>query len=245
MKDRMPKEIPLYVRLIVASIFLLLEGFLFYLIVFLKINNIKYYCYLSIVLCFIISSIFVVTSKYNYIILTALLFTLFADLFFVLIQQNNYYIFGIILINIVQLIYLFYVTKQLTKKLIFLTLLIRIISSMVFVFIALCFLKPSIKVLTILSIISFVNLLMNIIISGMRFKSDALLFFGLILLMLSFVVVVLKQISEINQFISQWNFNMVWFFYLPSQILISLFPVFKKFIRKEQDNVSKEIPRSS
>lgn len=250
MENYKNKQISIWIRLIVAFLFLISEAVLLTLIVIFKIPNTKYYCYLSVLLCFIIASIFVRTNKYNYIILIALFFTLMADLFLVLIEKEIYKLPAMCIFLFAQISYAIYITIQLSKAKIFVFTLFRIGLMILLVFIIWIVLKNKIDLLSIISICYFINLVINFISICFVFKNNFFLTLGLLLFILCDITtgLIVGQGTYFNLRVGSLLYqyinlpiNLIWLLYIPSQTLISLSVVFKKKYRKEKDNVSKEV----
>jgi uncharacterized membrane protein YhhN len=92
-------------------------------------------------------------------------------------------------------------------------------------------LKEKTDALAVISIAYYANLIVNIIASFTKFRSKRLLPIGFVLFLLCDTVIGLQAASGVYLPISEGsllhriiyvNFNLAWFFYLPSQVLIAL-----------------------
>ena len=165
--------------------------------------NSTYIKYAGIILCFVFSML----NKQR---LKSLAFalTLVADYFLLVI--NDYYLIGIIAFICVQLVYhIFLGNKNNYKSSLFLGLLFMSIG-----LIALSY-TLNLNALSILAIIYFGNLLVNVYMSHQKNK---VIFLGFVLFMFCDICVGLHNMFLTNHTLS----ILMWVFYLPSQVLISL-----------------------
>lgn len=190
------KKLFVFIEIVIYITFLLLD--------LLKLNS-SYIKYLGILLCFV----FTTYNKDRYKSL-AMLFTLLADLFLLIIDK--YYEIGLICFVFVQMIYALIIEKSRKTglKSILYRVLIFVLGLLIIIYLR------SISVLNILVILYFSNLLVNTILSYRC--NNVLLAIGLSLFVCCDICVGLHNIISTNIIATY----LMWFFYLPSQVLIVL-----------------------
>lgn len=208
-------------------IFILLEITLFYFGVFSHFEQ-HYFQYASIVLAFVFSLLWI--RKDNYLIQIALFFTLIADTFLTLLipLTNAKQIVGITFFALTQITYAIYLHVRSQHRKVF--FIIRMITTAVALVVTVLVLREKADYLSLTSIFYYTNLILNLIFSFFTFKKNPLLAIGLIFFLLCDTIVGLSFIrdyiaigeSAILNFIFSLPFNLIWFFYMPSQTLISL-----------------------
>ena len=218
---------------IILAIYLLAQLIIyisFLIIDFFNLGNSTYLKYSSIIINLVLSLILTIKhKKINLFFLLGLLFTLFADTF--LLVLDSYYTIGLICFNAVQFFYFLGLKDNIKKtflpqliirvSLFTLCLIIGLIISQTEVFLSISYICS--MILTILSLIFDVDL--N--------KGKKILLWGLILFLLCDINVGLFNLGyyfnlsyEITSFLENISTNLMWFFYLPSQVLITLYLVF-------------------
>lgn len=217
---------------ILFSTFILIQVALTVLVFIFEKNRYSYvnvFRYSSIVLCFIVSC-FSFKSKHNHYLICGLAFTLVAD-YFLLLKNNNYTI-GILFFIVVQSMYFLYIHPKHWK----ISLVLRIgVSGVIFLvaFFALNVNDASAYV----AIFYFTNLVMNTIDSYLNLDKQLILMaIGLTLFIGCDTFVGILNLKNFVKIDSEF-FNMLvknsvlilWLFYIPSQTLISL----SSFYRKE------------
>lgn len=155
-------------------------------------------------------------QPYKKKIALALMFTMSGDIFLTLL--NNYYEMGIFCFCVVQTIYADEVKPDLHS-----------IAFRLFLFVLMMILSVQKTLLVFLAAYSFSNLFMNCL-DSMRKKKDDLFRYGLLLFFLCDFCVGLHNIlkSGIIYSISSW---LMWAFYLPSQVLLTLYCLKKESVR--------------
>lgn len=189
--------------------FILIEIIIFFSFIILDIYNIdsSLIKYLGIVFCFIYSM-----YNKNYLISLALFLTLLADLFLLII--NDYYLLGVTIFNIVQIIYLYYLYTRSCKLYIPLRILL-------FIFIiVILYLNNFLTSLNLIATFYFVNLCINFL-SSLNDNELKYLSLGLFLFILCDILVALFNILSPGKLLSFVSYLM-WVFYLPSQVLITI-----------------------
>lgn len=188
--------------------FLILEGLIYFLFLTLdlfKINS-TYIKYLGIILCFI----FAIYSEKK-VKKIAMFFTLVSDLF--LLVLNRYYEIGLISFIIVQLTYFYFlgnINKAYFNMFLYIRGLIIILGSILLV------IFNSFTLLNELVLIYFTNLLLNTLEAWL--SNNKTLAIGLSLFVCCDICVGLYNINAANNIAA----FLMWFFYLPSQVLIVL-----------------------
>lgn len=206
--------------------FILLESVIYFLFISFDISGkdstaIKYF---GIVLCFLYSLTNIGEGKNSLFLCLALLFTLVADWF--LLVKNNNYVFGVCSFIVAQIIYCVRLIDDNVKIKRIIAIRIPLI---IVLLIALYFFKL-LDTLTFLVVIYFVDLLCNTIDGYSLFGKSVenkLFAIGMTLFVLCDISVGLNNlssyvdISSIRGLVKIANFAM-WVFYLPSQTLIAL-----------------------
>ena len=209
---------------------LLVELFLYTLFLYFDFNDINieisnWLKYVGIIICFLASLIPIFSknsAKSQYFIPFSLFFTLVSDYFLLINTDKNLYIFGVVIFIIVQLSYFIYIeTLKKNKTSFLISLIFRIILSSILIIVL------SIIRFDLLSIVSacyFVELLMNFItsLSLIKINKFFLIFsIGLLLFIGCDISVGLTNLDLFEGHIKNLVSNLMWTFYLPSQVLIS------------------------
>ena len=209
---------------------LLVELFLYTFFLYFDFNDINieisnWLKYVGIIICFLTSLIPIFSknaAKTQYFIPFSLFFTLVSDYFLLIITDKNLYIFGVVIFIIVQLSYFIYIeTLKKNKTSFLISLIFRIILSSILIIVL------SIIRFDLLSIVSacyFVELLMNFItsLSLVKINKYFLIFsIGLLLFIGCDISVGLTNLDLFEGHIKNLVSNLMWIFYLPSQVLIS------------------------
>ena len=209
---------------------LLVELFLYTLFLYFDFNDINieisnWLKYVGIIICFLASLIPIFSknsAKSQYFIPFSLFFTLVSDYFLLINTDKNLYIFGVVIFIIVQLSYFIYIeTLKKNKTSFLISLIFRIILSSILIIVL------SIIRFDLLSIVSacyFVELLMNFItsLSLIKINKFFLIFsIGLLLFIGCDISVGLTNLDLFEGHIKNLVSNLMWIFYLPSQVLIS------------------------
>ena len=209
---------------------LLVELFLYTLFLYFDFNDINieisnWLKYVGIIICFLTSLIPIFSknsAKSQYFIPFSLFFTLVSDYFLLINTDKNLYIFGVVIFIIVQLSYFIYIeTLKKNKTSFLISLIFRIILSSILIIVL------SIIRFDLLSIVSacyFVELLMNFItsLSLIKINKYFLIFsIGLLLFIGCDISVGLTNLDLFEGHIKNLVSNLMWIFYLPSQVLIS------------------------
>ena len=220
--------------LIFISIFVFLQVVLDIIMVFDEFNDwfssnlgnaIKY---VSIITCFMVSTIALNTKKGHFIIL-GLAFTLIADYF--LLVMRDYYTIGLIAFIFAQAMYFIYINPKCWK----ISLIIRF-SIFGIIAILLPFALKITEVNAFLAAFYFINLVINTIDSYIAKDKEILMFaIGLTLFVACDIFVCLYNIkdyisisNDIGTTIKRIGFIGTWIFYIPSQTLIAISPLFRE-----------------
>ena len=209
---------------------LLVELFLYTLFLYFDFNDINieisnWLKYFGIIICFLASLIPIFSknsAKPHYFLPLSLFITLVSDYFLLINTDKNLYIFGVVIFIIVQLSYFIYIeTLKKNKTSFLISLIFRIILSSILIIVL------SIIRFDLLSIVSacyFVELLMNFItsLSLIKINKYFLIFsIGLLLFIGCDISVGLTNLDLFEGHIKNLVSNLMWIFYLPSQVLIS------------------------
>jgi hypothetical protein len=169
-------------------------------------------------------------TKNGYITVAGLLFTVSADVFLVLAEPQQRLV-AMCFFSCVQICYFLRIINEHTSprvKKIHISVRASLLASAAII--TVCVLGESADALSIVSMIYFTNLLLNIVFSFFNLKKSPMLPIGLLLFAFCDIIVgfslldMYLPISE-NSFIykiSHTEFNLIWTFYVPSQTLIAL-----------------------
>ena len=224
------------IKKIITLIFICIEFISFILILTIGENIQKIIQFSAIILCFLYSLINL--KKDSLFFSIGLMFTVMADLCLVVCNPIER-LGGMIFFLIVQTLYFVKIHSSKKSKIILsvrfgLIGLIELIGYLV--------LKNSMDLLVIVSLAYYVMLIMNIIESFIDFKDNKILPIGLVLFVLCDTVIGLQVMSDLYLKLNEASiiyklifsgFDLAWFFYLPSQVLISLNTYFKGGIKNE------------
>lgn len=209
----------------------LILQFIFYIL--LHTTNIFDYdigCYSVIIAGVILSLIFTIKlkNKLYYLIFLAQIFTLIADTFLVIV--DDYYIVAMFSFCFVQLFYYLYILLSTNQKDKYhkIFLYIRLISIILLSIISVIVVE--FDLLVIVSLVYFSQLFFNTIESLFTFKQNPFLSIGLFLFMLCDICVGFYNLVDIFDIastsiiykIAYAKVDLVWIFYHPSQVILSL-----------------------
>lgn len=167
-----------------------------------------------------------IKNKDSMIALSALFFTLIADTFLVLLA--NYLLVAMISFTITQSLYYYRIKNLNNEKTITKRDLTRFISVISFLLIMILITIKNIQLLILITTVYFLMLLFNFIDSLKSFKKYPYLTIGLLLFICCDIFVGLNFLKEsLAPFsflynLTNINFNMVWLFYAPSQVLLTV-----------------------
>lgn len=205
--------------------FLIVEAFLYGIILTSGGDLLVYSCFLSIVLCFVHALIHI--KRGDKLLAAGLACTVMADLCLVVCSPAQR-LWGMVFFLAAQSLYAIRLHRQIKSKAL---LIIRISLTVVALAVTAIVLKDATDALALVSLCYYANLIMNIVTSFARFRQNKLLAIGFVLFLLCDTVIGLQvacggylPIEEgtlLHQIIFM-PFNLAWFFYLPSQVLISL-----------------------
>lgn len=211
-------------------IFLLIELILYYLILTTGGTVLIWASWLSILFCFLHS-----LGSGRGLLIGGLACTVAADYFLVLcspIQQ----LWGMCFFLTAQTLYAVKLhLSSRSKALLILRLSLVALAELL----GLLILKKNLDALAAVSLCYYANLIVNIIESFTLFRQDKLFPIGLVLFLLCDTVIGLQAASGVYLQIPEgsliariifMDFHLSWFFYLPSQVLISLSSKFRKIL---------------
>lgn len=235
-------ETPL--RQIYAAAFSAIEFTLICLILFSALPKTEL-CYSAIVVAFLFAVPFLNADlKDNAFILVALFFTLIADFFLVIeFELTRKYIFqclGVSAFVAVQFCYFLYLYKVRGKGRFWLRLFIRLAISLAAAIVSVIVLKKSSNYLSIISVVYFTWLVINIVVSALSFKKTWLFFLGLLFFAFCDLWVGLQNANGVFFTIPEGiiysivfpPFNAVWLCYGISQTFIVLHMILKSIRSK-------------
>lgn len=208
-----------------TGVFLLIQTVLYILILAVPAAPLAACCYLSIAVCFVFALLLRRPSTGLFI--AALACTLCAD-FFLVVMDPIQRLWGMIFFLGAQLLYALALHRQ--RPIRWLTLL-RLGMTALAATIAIAVLGKETDLLAVVSVCYYANLIVNIIAAFSQWPQSKLLPIGFVLFLLCDTVIGLQAASGGYLPIPEnsWlyhlvfsDFNLAWFFYLPSQVLIVL-----------------------
>lgn len=218
------------------SLFLLIEVFLYILILSNLILPTNISCYLSICFCLLFIILNYEKSIRWFLLFFAMIFTLIADTFLVLLNVS-FQELAMCSFSIVQILYAIKIANDLNnKKINIISIIVRFLLVVFLYILTFLILKIEFSFLIFISLFYFVNLFFNFVFACFKFKNNILFCVGLFLFILCDVVIGLQFVCDIFDLSTEhWlykivfqPFNLAWLFYLPSQVLIGLSLFFKK-----------------
>ncbi len=218
-------------KIVTVSLFIFIIGVLYYLTLFVGGDLGNTSSFIIVALCFLFSLLYLDVKNLKILTQIALLFTVFADIFLVLLtpRTEQYQSIAMTFFTVTQLAYFIRLIKeQKSKKINAVNLSIRFPLIAIIVIITCIVLKEKTNYLAIISLIYYVNLFLNVVFSFINVKNVPFLAIGLLLFMLCDTVIGLQVMSSSfipikNEFMTFLNsFNFAWLFYAPSQVLLCL-----------------------
>ncbi len=215
--------------------FIVIE-FVFLILVCFGITGKKINCFISILLCFLFSLIFIAKNPKVIILQVGLLFTVISDVFLVLLDAKIPEA-GMSTFVVVQLSYWIYLLMNIKEHNRILDVAMRLLVIAAAEALVVCVIKDKFDYLSFISILYFANLILNIVVAFIKFKSNPYLAIGLLLFAFCDVIIGLSSANgyyiyiEENSIIDKMihsRFDHAWFFYIPAQTLIALSVKFEK-----------------
>ncbi len=197
----------------------------------IKLYMVKYIC---IILCFLIC---LLTEKNpfdsldSFLLKTGLFITMFADLF---LTVFNYYVLGVILFSLVQIIYS--IRYEIMKSSKTFLIIITIFLLLIFTYLTIHLFTTKIDVLFIAVLFYSICIIISLIKAIKAYKSNLypypnkhMIVCGMVLFLLCDINVALHNVTEVmllsgNLIDTLHNISaiLIWLFYIPSQVLLSL-----------------------
>ena len=218
-------------NIITIPLLILVELVFWILIVFVRPSNISLFCFFSVITACLVSFVFSLSNPKKLTISFALLFTVIADLFLVVLRlTKTTQSLGLIFFNIVQILYFLYIfidNKHKKASLIF-----RISLNVLMIIISIIVLKSNVDLVSILTMIYISNLFANIVDCFLTIKTNYMLLIGLIFLIMCDIFLGLVMADGIYLFYKDGSFlyklvriplDFSWFCYIPSQTIIAVF----------------------
>lgn len=244
-------------KLILSTLFVLIEIAVLILILFVDTGITRYLEFSGIALAGIFPLIFINPNKNAFSINIGLILTIFADIFLVLLNPANKVI-GMIFFVLVQLCYfLFLISNTKSKANQISNVVTRLILTAGIIVACVLLLKDKVDFLSIISVIYFANLFVNLVFAYAGGKKSLAFAIGLTLFILCDIIIGLQvaagdylTISEssIVHKIIFADFNIAWAVYLPSQVIIALFAIYSTTLsssfEKEEVSLSTLTPPS-
>lgn len=187
-------------------------------------------CFSSIVLACLFCGVFFAKKASYLLTQLALLFTLCADYFLVLIPQRQQLV-GMLLFSVAQLLYflrLLLDDPNRTRRRVH--LITRCALTAIVLLVTVMVLKKATDALALVSMFYYTNLVVNLIFAFAQFRRQGLMAIGFVLFLLCDTVIGLAFIDpyftipegSIIHFLLHPGFDPAWACYLPSQVLLSI-----------------------
>ncbi len=218
---------------IIFIIFILAQLVLYYFTLFVggKIGNTA--SFIIVALSFLYSLLFLDFKHLKFITQVALLFTMFADVYLVLLlpQTERTRSIAMTFFTVTQIAYYIRILQeQSNKKINAVNTVLRICLTILIVLVTILVIKDKTNYLAIISVIYYANLFINLVFAFINVKKSPLVAIGLLLFMLCDTIIGLQVMDGSflpinNEFISKIlysGFNTAWVFYAPSQVLLSI-----------------------
>lgn len=224
--------------LIPCAIFIAIQAVLYYFMLFDSQGYFNIIAFVSIVLNCLFAFAFILFRKNTVLINVGLAFTVVADYFLVAAEPTNQSL-GILAFSCVQTCYaafLFFVERNRTVRKT--GVVLRIVSVVVVEIVASLMLGNKTDLVSILSVYYIVNLAINIVFAFLLGKSDLLFAIGLCLFIVCDLFVGFSSAAGVYfnllptsllYKIVFVDFNIIWLFYAPSQVLIALYVAIKNY----------------
>lgn len=213
-----------------ATVFVAIELAFYYCILFIGGETGRICSFASIVTAFLFGILHLRPTRKTVFLNCGLLFTVCADFFLVLYRPQNQ-IAGMVFFSFAQLSYflfLFLSSNDEKQKRLHVTLRLALIALIEIV--TLIVLKEKTDFLSVISVFYFANLAINIVFAFVQKQKFLLFAIGLTLFILCDICVGLSvadgvyfTVPTFLHFLVYPPFDLIWFFYLPSQTLIGLF----------------------
>ena len=206
-------------------LFLSIELILYILILTTGGDLLRWSSYISIILCFLYA--LAGLRRENLLLVGGLFFTVWADLCLVVLQPIQQ-LWGMVFFVSTQCYYCRYLHRQNPNKP---SLIVRFLLSIAAIVVSFAVLGNKTDGLAVISVFYYVHLIMNIVDAVIKRKAEPLLPIAFILFILCDTVIGLQVMSSGYLPIPEGSlvhnilfsgFNLSWFFYLPSQVLIAL-----------------------
>lgn len=214
------------IRNILFAIFVALEAVL-YCIIFSPLPNSYIYCYISIVLCFLFTLVLFAKNKSRLLVCLALLFTLVADTFLILLE-GAHKAAAMAVFNFAQIAYAVKIGFDSKREVNIVSAVVRVALIVFSELLAFVILKLEFDMLIFVTLSYFVNIVLNVAFVFAAKPKNLLFIIGLILFLLCDINVGLPYLTDLfvigaDSLLQQYlniHFNFIWFFYLPSQVCI-------------------------
>ena len=226
--------------LIMLPIFLIAELCLYILILFFSTEfTLSLYCYSAVVLAFAFALCFFKVRLEYFLLLGGLLATVCADTFLILPKERSYtdQVVGMCFFMVTQILYFAYLLRTEHRRNVRIAhCIVRGVAILAAEIILVNVLKENTDFLSVLSLAYIANLCVSVLFAFLQGKKNLLFAIGLMLflccdlctgLMIAMGTYIPISESSFIYKILHSNFNFIWFFYLPSQALISTFCAIK------------------
>lgn len=214
------RHLPLIIFVFIEAIFY--ASFLYFDFVDTIIS--EYIKYAAILTCFL-ASIYATWKKRSICSLftaLALVFTCISDYFLLLSHDQNLFIIGVFTFFIAQIFYALMMNKRTDGKKLTLDLFLRVSLTVILLIVSI---SIKLDALTTCALIYFIELLVNFIMSLVHSKENKrylILALGFFLFILCDINVALNNFSIENESFKFAIYFMMWLFYLPSQVILSM-----------------------
>lgn len=217
-------------KILIISLFVFVETAFLFAILFSP-KYIDELCFSSVVAAFAFSFFWIKNQKFAWLTILALLFTVFSDFCLEIISPMKQSL-AMSFFLVVQLLYFVNILLLTKSKIInIIHSIIRAVLSILILIITAAILKDKTDYLSMVSMVYYVNIILNVIFAFIIFKTNPLLAIGLLLFLCCDTLVGLGVAAgsylsiPADSFIYNLlhpPFNLIWTFYVPAQTCLSL-----------------------
>lgn len=224
-------------NLILTAIFVALQVALLSLILTTKKPYSFYLEFTSVAMCFIFCFLFTNADKSMWLVRAGLLFTVISDFCLEILSPIQQAV-AMTTFSVAQILYAIKLQLNIkSEKRGLVALILRAVIIALVEGITIVVLKDKVDYLALVSMFYYANIIFNLVLSFIEFKINPLFALGLVFFILCDTIIGLNvaiptyitvPATSIIYKILNLNFNLAWFFYVPSQTLITLSILKKK-----------------
>lgn len=199
----------------------------------------------AIALAFVFSLLFISFKNYGFITQTALLFTVIADIFLILVEPRNQAV-AMTSFSITQILHFVRILIETPcKKMRLANLITRIVLIVIVQVVTLAVLNGKADYVALISMFYFTNIILNAFFAFFNFKKNPLFAIGMLLFLFCDIFIGLNSAVGVyitvpeNSILYKMafpSFNWAWLFYIPSQTLIAISCVEEHTLKLNKNN---------